>query len=42
MDVVMRTREDDQEPTLGHAAAVVAVTVLATVAILAIALLATR
>jgi len=38
----MRTREDDQEPTLGRAAAVVAVTLLATVAILAIALLATR
>jgi hypothetical protein len=38
----MRTREDDQEPTPGHAAVVVAVTVLATVAILAIALLATR
>jgi hypothetical protein len=38
----MRIRGDNQQPTLGHAAAIVAVTVLATVAMLAMALLATR
>jgi hypothetical protein len=40
--MTMRTREDDQQPTLRHAAAVVAATVVAALAMLAMALLATR